>query len=279
MYNMTNSKATRKRWHVTRNGFSVSTLVLFIALASTYRADASINDVLGGRCFTSGEKVTIGKHLAKCTKVGNKLVWTKVPATKTPVPSAKKGCSIEGKVRLIAQGSKSGVVQQCARNAAGKLTWLRVDYYTGPKVVNGLPFTRSLPTGSPLDVAQAFARDATNLLNCEYGLFDRCAISVWGRRDPWMLTQEGKDAAFDAPWVALWSKYNAVGVEIWQRNGPYTAVYPNGVPTLDLYYRLTIGGQVFRLSLRENPPSVPSDPNSWYVPGCPFCFAYEVKDS
>lgn len=148
--------------------------------------------------------------------------------------------------------------------------------YRGPTVVNGLPFPTALPSGTPLQLAESFARDATDLLNCEYGHFDRCAKAVWGRRDPWKMTQEGSGAAFDAPWVALWAKYNAVGVEIWQRNGPYTGAYPQGVPTLDLYYRLTIDGQVFGLWLREEPASVRSDPRSWHVPGCAVCFAYQV---
>ena len=149
--------------------------------------------------------------------------------------------------------------------------------YTGPRVVAGLPFTRVAPSGSARELAQAFARDATDLLNCHYGRFDKCAKAVWGRRDPWKMPLEGKSAAFNAPWVALWEKYEQAGVVVWQSNGPYTDRYPQGVPMLDLFYRLTIDGQTFELWMRDDPGHSLTNPSSWYVPGCAVCHAYVVQ--
>lgn len=149
--------------------------------------------------------------------------------------------------------------------------------YTGPKVVAGLPFVRSTPSGSARELAQAFARDATDLLNCHYGRFDKCAKAVWGRRDPWKMPLEGKAAAFNAPWAALWEKYEQAGVVVWQSNGPYTDRYPQGVPMLDYFYRLTIDGQTFELWMRDDPGHSLTNPSSWYVPGCAVCHAYVVQ--
>jgi hypothetical protein len=149
--------------------------------------------------------------------------------------------------------------------------------YTGPKVVSGLPFARSVPNGSARDLAQAFARDATDLLNCHYGRFDKCAKAVWGRRDPWKMPLEGKTAAFNAPWVVLWEKYEQAGVVVWQSNGPYTDRYPQGVPMLDYFYRLTIGDQTFEIWMRDDPEHSLTNPSSWYVTGCAVCHAYVVQ--
>jgi hypothetical protein len=148
--------------------------------------------------------------------------------------------------------------------------------YRGPAVVNGLPFPATIPTGSARTVAELLARDLTDLLNCHYGKFDECAIAVWGRRDPWHMPAEGTALLFDAPWVALWDKYESIGVQIRQTVGPYTNAYPLGAPKLDFYYVMSLQGESYAISLRSVSGHSPQNPATWHVRGCAFCRAYEV---
>jgi len=147
--------------------------------------------------------------------------------------------------------------------------------YTGPTVVNRLPFSSSTPTvTSASALATAFAVDATALANCSSGSFKSCAVKVWGRKDPWNLQYEGRSAEYARPWVALFAKYQSVGARIYQN----LAEPGNGISDTDPvwagYYRFEFDGFAYHYELLSS--TLSSNPADWLVPGCRSCMGFKL---
>lgn len=147
--------------------------------------------------------------------------------------------------------------------------------YTGPTVVNRLPFSTATPVAvSDAALANAFAVDATSLANCSSGAFKSCAVKVWGRKDPWNLQFEGRSAEYERPWVALFTKYRTVGAEIYTN----LAEPGNGIKDTDPrwsgYYLFEVGGVAYQFELLSSTMS--NKPVDWLVPGCRVCMGFKL---
>lgn len=147
--------------------------------------------------------------------------------------------------------------------------------YTGPTVVNRLPFSVTAPVASSgAALANAFAVDATSLANCSSGSFKSCAVKVWGRKDPWNLQYEGRSAEYARPWVALFAKYRSVGAEIYTN----LAEPGNGISDTDPrwagYYRFEVDGTAYHFELISS--SMSTKPADWLVPGCRACMGFKL---
>jgi hypothetical protein len=181
------------------------------------------------------------------------------------VPASAKSVCPTGQVRVM-----SGKKPMCVKP---KPTSQRV--YTGPVVVNGLPFSTVKPTvTSPEALARLFAADATSLANCS-AIFPSCAVKVWGRKDPWNLKYEGRAAEYFRPWVPLFEKYRALGADIYQNLAETgSSGFAATDPAWAGYYRFELAGQVFHFELVSSTMS--SKPSQWLVPGCRACMAFQL---
>lgn len=175
------------------------------------------------------------------------LVWGSV-ANAAPVPGG--GCKKLGRERVVLVGTL-----RCER-AGRKLQW-KLTVPVGVKVVDGLPFARTLPPGFVArEVAFQFAKDWTALMAClnwgpdnhnetnknELGpVTSVCNKAVWGTPNAfidWYVRGRLSNKAYYAPVSALWEKYTSYGVLIRHHRCPeghfwiglVCVGYPRGYP-------------------------------------------------
>lgn len=192
---------------------------------------------------------------------------------------ALAGSPAEGAVASTAKCPRELATRQdrrgswICRTVDGRRAWRAVPQ---PVVTNRLPFDPAPPNGTSDELLQQLVDDVSALWNCNSGIMDACARSVWGRRDPWNLPRAGRSEDYDRPWVALWRKYELAGVSIGHEDGPFTAAHPRGAPQLSFFYLATIGGRNFGLEISSADDVVFTDPRTWFVPNCPACRGYVV---
>lgn len=148
------------------------------------------------------------------------LAWGSV-ANAAPVPGG--GCKKLGRERVVLVGTL-----RCER-AGRKLRW-KLTVPVGVKVIDSLPFTRTLSAGlTAREVAFQFAKDWTALMAClnwgpdthnenfngELGeVTSKCNKAVWGTPNAfndWYVRGRLSNEAYYGPISVLWEKYTAYG--------------------------------------------------------------------
>ena len=148
------------------------------------------------------------------------LSWSAV-ASAAPAPGGN--CKKVGRERVAAEG-----VLRCVREGS-RLRWKLAEPF-GVKVVDGLPFARTLPAGlTAREVAFQFAKDWTALRAClnwgpddhnqnfngELGkVTSKCNKAVWGTPNAfndWYVRGRLSNEAYYGPVSVLWEKYTAYG--------------------------------------------------------------------
>jgi len=115
------------------------------------------------------------------------------------------------------------------------LRWKLVTPITGVKLVDGLPFARTLPPGlTPREVAFQFAKDWTAMKACikwgpegrtleelqarkkeETPIADKCGKAVFGTPGKWLTP----------PLSILWNKYTSYGADLRHRHCPEQSIW------------------------------------------------------
>jgi len=216
------------------------------------------------------------------------LVVSSVVAPATSASSLEdKACKRLGRERTTALGTF-----RCER-VRGSLRWKLAKPITGVKVIDGLPFARTLPTGlTAREVAFQFAKDWTALMACldwgpdnhnqtaknELGpITSKCNKAVWGTPNAfmdWYVRGRLTDEAYYAPVSVLWEKYTSYGATLRHRECPdgggwdlVCTGFPRGhwnwyeghVFTHHIFYttmRVTYGAETWRVDKLSGPKTV-----------------------
>jgi hypothetical protein len=112
------------------------------------------------------------------------------------------------------------------------------------------PFALSTEAADPLTLAKRFAWDIGSVRTCSSGTFPACALSAWGRIDPW-----NDVSSYYQVFDMVFSKYEAHGAVV-THNRP--AVAPIDQGAWASFYQFEMEGQVFYVSVGGSRPGCPA---------------------
>jgi len=192
-------------------------ILLYVGAKSTYKDSSH-------RSFSPASRIALLMRVMRVVAVA--LVITTIPVSPvSATPIADGPCKRLGREQATALGAL-----RCER-VKGSLRWKLVKPVAGVKVIDGLPFERTLPAGlTAQEVAFRFAKDWTALMACldwgpdnhndtgknELGpVTSKCNKAVWGTKNAfidWYVRGKLSDEGYYGPVTALWQKYESYGV-------------------------------------------------------------------